>query len=96
MARKKYIRSMRFSDFMIEIIESQQGRNFSEKFEGLVIRCMWEVPEKEKRIAELDKQIAAREQLLTKLSLELQSDLSAAARSASFLREEVEHLHARL
>lgn len=57
MARKNNIRSMRFSDDVIEMIESQQGRNFSEKFENLVTRCMWELPEKERRIAELDKEI---------------------------------------
>lgn len=57
MARKNNIRSMRFSDDVIEMIESQQGRNFSEKFENLVTRCMWELPEKERRIAELDKDI---------------------------------------
>ena len=67
MARKNNIRSMRFSDDVIEMIESQAGRNFSEKFENLVTRCMWELPEKEKRVKELDKAIMRRYDELNKL-----------------------------
>lgn len=67
MARKRNIRSMRFSDDIIEMIEIQQGRNFSEKFENLVTRCMWELPEKEKYIAELDKEIDCRYAEISKL-----------------------------
>ena len=70
MARKNNIRSMRFSDDVIEMIESQQGCNFSEKFENLVTRCMWELPEKEKSIKELDKRIAEKQKMLSDLSEE--------------------------
>ena len=52
MANKNNIRSIRFTDEMASIIEQQAGRNFTEKFEALVTRCMWELPAKEK---ELDK-----------------------------------------
>ena len=52
MANKNNIRSIRFTDEMADIIEQQAGRNFTEKFEALVTRCMWELPAKEK---ELDK-----------------------------------------
>ena len=47
---KGNIRSMRFSDAMIEMIESQVGDSFTAKFEALVTRCMWELPQKEKEL----------------------------------------------
>lgn len=54
---KTNIRSMRFSDTMIEMIEAQAGDTFTAKFEALVTRCMWELPKKEAQIAELDNLI---------------------------------------
>lgn len=47
---KGNIRSMRFSDAIIEMIESQAGDSFTAKFEALVTRCMWELPQKEKEL----------------------------------------------
>jgi len=47
---KGNIRSMRFSDEMIEMIESQVGDTFTAKFEALVTRCMWELPRKEEEL----------------------------------------------
>lgn len=57
MAKKNNIRSMRFSDEIIEMIESQQGENFSQKFENLVTRCMWELPNKEKDLRRVEQQL---------------------------------------
>ena len=57
MAKKSNIRSMRFSDEMIEIIEAQAGETFTAKFEALVTRCMWELPAKEKELAGIQEQI---------------------------------------
>lgn len=54
---KGNIRSMRFSDEILEMIESQAGDTFTAKFEALVTRCMWELPQKEKQLAEIQKQI---------------------------------------
>ena len=82
MAKKNNIRSMRFSDDMIEMIESQQGNNFSEKFENLVTRCMWELPEKEKKIKKLDKDIESKYRELEELGKKwrnLQSSLKIAS-----------------
>lgn len=50
MAKKNNIRSIRFSDEMIEMIESQAGETFTAKFEALVTRCMWELPKKEQEL----------------------------------------------
>lgn len=57
MAKKGNIRSMRFSDEILEMIESQAGDTFTAKFEALVTRCMWELPNKQKQLAEIQKQI---------------------------------------
>lgn len=50
MASKNNIRSMRFSNEIIEMIESQVGDTFTAKFEALVTRCMWELPRKEEQL----------------------------------------------
>lgn len=52
MAEKPNIRSIRFSDELAELIDRQVGRTFTEKFENLVTRCVWELPRKE---AELER-----------------------------------------
>lgn len=57
MAKKGNIRSMRFSDEIMEMIESQTGDSFTAKFEALVTRCMWELPRKEQELKEIQKQI---------------------------------------
>ena len=57
MAGKSNIRSMRFSDTMIEMIEAQVGDTFTAKFEALVTRCMWELPAKEKELEKYDRWI---------------------------------------
>ena len=50
MAKKGNIRSMRFSDEILEIIESQPGETFTAKFEHLVTRCIMELPRKEQEL----------------------------------------------
>lgn len=64
MAKKNNIRSMRFSDKILEMIESQAGDSFTAKFEALVTRCMWELPEKEKQLAEIRERIEIEKQNL--------------------------------
>ena len=92
MAKKNNIRSMRFSDDVIEMIESQTGSNFSEKFENLVTRCMWELPAKEKEIKRLDKEIEKRRLILVKLGLNLETELSSAYQSALRLYQQIHSL----
>lgn len=69
---KSYIRSMRFSPEMVEVIESQIGNNFSEKFENLVNRCRLELPEKERQLAELDRMISKKRNEYSRLSADAQ------------------------
>lgn len=57
MAGKPNIRSIRFSDELAELIDRQVGNSFTEKFEGLITRCVWELPQKEKQLADIQKRI---------------------------------------
>ena len=50
MANKSNIRSIRFSDELAELIDRQVGRTFTEKFENLITRCVWELPQKEEQL----------------------------------------------
>ena len=68
MANKNNIRSMRFSDTMIEMIEAQAGDTFTAKFEALVTRCMWELPAKEKELEQLEWRIQAKQQEMAEAS----------------------------
>lgn len=67
MAKKNNIRSIRFSDEMIEMIESQAGDSFTAKFEALVTRCMWELPKKEEELRNIQMQISQRRMQLSRL-----------------------------
>lgn len=51
---KNNIRSVRFSDELIEIIEQQVGDNFTQKFERLVYNCYMLLPEKERQFHDME------------------------------------------
>ena len=68
MAKKNNIRSIRFSDEMIEMIESQAGESFTAKFEALVTRCMWELRNKEKELKAIQEQINYKKNQLSRIS----------------------------
>lgn len=57
MAQKNNIRSIRFSDELAELIDRQVGKTFTEKFENLVTRCVWELPQREKQLEKIQEQI---------------------------------------
>ena len=67
MAGKPNIRSIRFSDELAELIDQQVGNTFTEKFENLVTRCVWELPKREAELEEVQKQIRREEKRLTEL-----------------------------
>ncbi len=64
MTQKNHIRSIRFSDEMAELIDQQIGNTFTEKFESLVTRCVWELPAAEKRLADVQARIEQERQRL--------------------------------
>lgn len=68
MATKNNNRNIRISDQMLQLIEKQRGNNFTEKWEMLVIRCNWELPEKEKQLKELEEQIRKKRQMMAEAS----------------------------
>lgn len=67
MAQKNNIRSIRFSDELAELIDRQAGRTFTEKFENLVTRCVWELPQKEEELKRIQKQIQQERKRLREL-----------------------------
>lgn len=70
MAAKNNIRSIRFSDEMAELIDRQQGNTFTQKFENLITRCVWELPEKERQLEELDRRIKEKREQLQKMTVQ--------------------------
>jgi len=67
MASKSNIRSIRISDDMLELIEQQAGNNFTEKWENLVTRCIWELPNKEKQLKWVQEETDKERELLSTL-----------------------------
>lgn len=70
MAKKNNIRSIRFSDELAELIDRQIGNTFTEKFENLVTKCVWELPQKEERIRQLDEEIKRKAKKLQEAELQ--------------------------
>lgn len=67
MATKNNLRSVRLSDDTLEAIEAQIGRNFTEKLENMVARCMWELPATEEKLKELEARIQDKRQQLIQM-----------------------------
>ena len=63
-AIKTNIRSIRLSDELMEVIEAQVGETFTEKYERLISRCVFEMPAKEKELEELNQRIREAEKTL--------------------------------
>ena len=57
MAGKPNIRSIRFSDELAQLIDRQAGNSFTEKFENLITRCVWELPQKEAELKRVQEEL---------------------------------------
>ncbi len=68
MAPKNHFKSVRLSDEMMELIDRQIGRTFTEKLENLVTRCVWELPAKQAELKELEKELREKWQQVWELS----------------------------
>ena len=77
MANKSNIRSMRFSDEIIEMIESQAGETFTAKFEALVTRCVWELPQKEQELRGLNNAIREKREQLGRMTQKVTAYIQA-------------------
>lgn len=67
MAGKPNIRSISFSDELAELIERQVGNTFTEKFENLVTRCVWELPQREAELKRVQEELQQERKRLTDL-----------------------------
>lgn len=67
MAQKNNIRSIRFTDELADLIDRQIGQTFTEKFENLVTRCVWELPKKKAELEQIQQQIEKERQRLREL-----------------------------
>lgn len=68
MAKKSNIRSIRFSDELAELIDRQVGNTFTEKFENLITRCVWELPQKQQQLEYTARLINEKKQELKELA----------------------------
>ena len=71
MGSKSCIKTIRFSEELLEIIEQQVGDNFTQKFERLVYNCYMLAAAKEKEIQRLDDMIQSRRDLLQRYQKDL-------------------------
>ena len=67
MATKSNIRSIRFSDELAELIDRQIGDTFTQKFENLVTKCVWELPKREEQLKAIEEKIAKERERLYSL-----------------------------
>ena len=70
--KKNNIRSIRFSDEMIDIIDQQVGENFTQKFERLVYNCYMLAAAKEEECKRLDAAIQTKRDQLQRYQKEVQ------------------------
>ena len=78
---------------MAELIDRQQGDTFTQKFENLVSRCVWELPAKERELAALEERIREKRDLLLKLSTqagELHMTISDLASKTESLKRSID------
>lgn len=71
MAKKNNNRNIRITDQMLELIEQQAGDNFTEKWENLVTRCVWELPHVEEKLKRYNELIEKRSKVLQDLQQEI-------------------------
>lgn len=90
---KKNIRSIRFTDELAELIDRQIGNNFTEKFENLITKCVWERPQREEEIKHLDEEIQMKREELMRLrnmTYQLQTELKSINTKAALLEASID------
>ena len=91
--KKNNIRSIRFSDELAELIDRQIGDTFTEKFENLITKCVWELPKREKELKSIKADIETeREKLinLLKKTRQLQDNLHVISNKATLLEASID------
>lgn len=95
MAQKNNIRSIRFSDELAELIDRQAGDTFTQKFEGLITRCVWELPQKEAELKQLQESIEKQRELIIELiqkRRKLEQTMQSIQQSLDYQLKELEKL----
>lgn len=90
---KNNIRSIRFSDELAELIDRQIGNNFTEKFENLITKCVWERPQREEEIKHLDEEIQMKREELIRLrnmAYQLRTNLNSINMNAALLEASID------
>ena len=86
MARNTNVRCIRVSEEMDELINQQIGDTYTAKFTNLVTRCIWELPQKEAQLQQIQERIDRERQRLRDLQRAteqlrlLENDLETARR----------------
>lgn len=65
-------RCVRLTEEVEELINQQVGETFTQKLETLVYNCYWALPEKEKKLKEVNKEIERRQARLRDLMVAYQ------------------------
>ena len=89
MAEKTYIRSIRFTEEMADLIDRQIGDSFTAKFEALVTRCVWELPAAEAELERINQKIRERREEFRQLYTRA-STLSAKMNSMEYKAKQLE------
>ena len=95
MAGKPNIRSIRFSDELAGLIDRQAGNTFTEKFENLVTRCVWELPQREAELEQVQERIQQERKQLAELRKRretLDRVIRSIQRSLDYQLKELENL----
>ena len=87
MSKKVY--SLRLREDIVDLINQQPGDSFTERFEGLVTKCVWEVPHKEQELKDLDKEIKRRQKKLSKLGANLTWSLTEAQQTVQTMLKKI-------
>ena len=69
MAKKSV--TFRLNEDVIQLIDQQTGENMTQKFENLVTRCVWELPQVEKQLTSTREKVKREKKQLEKLSGEV-------------------------
>lgn len=69
---KTIIKSIRLRQDIAELIDHQAGANFTQKFETMVTKAIWEMPQAQKDLQIINKQIEEKKAELRKLSTKTQ------------------------
>ena len=84
MAKKGNIQSIRFSDEIKEIIESQEGETFTAKFESLIRKCYQDIPAKETELKYVQMRVEAERDRLNRIQKKA-SDLERTVNNLQYI-----------